>query len=353
MVTNTATSSDYVGLLTEVNARIILKGKAKLKKLEHRTLGFFFLATMGDKEEIPYFQNNVDIKAEHEAQPNKENDKKLRNPPEVKPQKHSGPQITKKFLRDHCKQNKLYVTPHLNDTLYLHFKGFSTIENLEDYTGLRCLWLQSNGLQRIENLDAQTELRCLFLQQNFIRKLENLERTRKLCTLNVSNNYIQRIENISCLPDLSTLEITHNKLQTVDDIEHLSQCVAISVLDMSHNLLTDPEILGVLQAMPELRVLKLMGNEVVKKIPNYRKTMIVRLKQLTFLDDRPVFPKDRACAEAWAAGGLEGERLEREQWETRDRRKIQDSLDAISLIRKNAQERQRLKEQQEEGKHSS
>ncbi|CAL8333284.1 unnamed protein product [Boreogadus saida] len=264
-------------------------------------------------------------------------------------QKHTGPRMTKKFLRDHCKENKLYVTPYLNDTLYLHFKGFSTIENLEEYTGLKCLWLESNGLRQIANLEAQTELRSLFLHQNLIYKLENLGSLEKLCTLNVSNNYIQTIENIDCLPELGSLQIAHNKLETVGDIEHLRGCLAISVLDMSHNLLSDPEILAVLESMPRLHVLNLMGNNVVRKIENYRRTLIVRLRLLTYLDDRPVFPKDRACAEAWAVGGLDAEREEREMWETRERRKIQDSLDAIATIRDKAIERRRLREMQEKG----
>ena len=307
-------------------------------------------ATQTEGEDVPKtLVRNGSVTVIKDEAETKSEDKALQNFSHVEKEKNSGPRMTKKFLKDHCKQNKLYSTPYLNDTLYLHFKGFATIENLEEYTGLKCLWLESNGLHRIENLEAQTELRCLFLHQNLIHKLENLAHLRNLRTLNVSNNYIHMIENISCLPELSTLQIAHNKLKTVLDIQHLRHCLAISVLDLSHNLLHDPEILTVLEAMPDLRVLYLMGNEVVRKIPNYRKSMIVRLKQLTFLDNRPVFPKERACAEAWAEGGLEGERRERENWETQERRKIQDSLDGIAMIRKKAQERRCLQELQGKG----
>lgn len=43
-------------------------------------------------------------------------------------------EMTPQWLAKHCKEQKMYKTPELNDKLYLHFKGFQAIENLEPYT---------------------------------------------------------------------------------------------------------------------------------------------------------------------------------------------------------------------------
>ena len=246
------------------------------------------------------------------------------------------PKMTPKVLKNICKTLKLYQTPYLNDVLYLHYKGFSKIECLDEYTGLKCLWLECNGITAIENVSHLKELRCLYLQQNLITKLENLDELDILDTLNISNNCISTVENISFLTKLNTLQISHNRLETYNDIKHLAECQSIGVLDLSHNRLKDPEILNIFSQMSNLHVLNLMGNPVAKEIKNYRKTIILQCESLTYLDDRPVFPQERACAKAWKQGGYEAELKEKELWVNKERRKIQESVEYLRSIRENA-----------------
>ncbi|XP_057664327.1 dynein axonemal assembly factor 1 homolog [Diorhabda carinulata] len=252
-----------------------------------------------------------------------------------------GPRMTKEYLRKHCKEQRLYQTPHLNDVLYLHFKGFSYIENLEEYTGLKCLWLENNGIREISGLDNQKQLRSLFLHYNLIKKIENLECCPILDTLNISYNQVKKIENLDCIKPLHTLNMSHNYVEKLEDFEHLTQLHELSVLDLSNNHVDDPLIVEVVGKMAGLRVLNLMGNPVIRKIPAYRKTLIIACKQLQYLDDRPVFPRDRACAEAWERGGVTEESAERQRWIDRERQKMMESVNAIMRIRERHLEERR------------
>ncbi|XP_023290020.1 dynein assembly factor 1, axonemal homolog [Orussus abietinus] len=255
-------------------------------------------------------------------------------------EKKHGVRMTEKFIKKHCKEQKLYQTPRLNDVLYLHYKGFSYIENLKEYTGLKCLWLENNGILEIANLGNQTDLRCLFLHSNLISKIENLECLAKLDSLNLSHNMIRKIENLDSLKELKTLNLSHNYLQNSNDLEHLRTLDNLSILDLSHNRIDTFDVVEILGDMKSLRVVVLTGNPVLKNIKMYRKTMTLKCKNLQYLDERPIFPRDRACAEAWFRGGPDEELAERQKWIQAEQKKINDSVMAIINKRKKVEQAQ-------------
>ncbi len=61
----------------------------------------------------------------------------------VRPDAEDKGEISKAFLKKLVRSDfrTYYSTPELNDILYLHYKGFEKIANLEMYTGLKVLYL--------------------------------------------------------------------------------------------------------------------------------------------------------------------------------------------------------------------
>lgn len=68
-------------------------------------------------------------------------------PEEEEKEEDGSPILTNAFLKRLFKSDwrKYYRTPHLNEKLYLHYKGFHFIKNLAQFTDLKCLYFEGNG----------------------------------------------------------------------------------------------------------------------------------------------------------------------------------------------------------------
>jgi dynein assembly factor 1 len=124
-----------------------------------------------------------------------------------------------------------------------------------------------------------------------------------LRALNLTDNLIQKIEGLECLHSLETLQLKRNRIGKfggLDDALGLLQCPSLTVVDLSDNFIEDEAVLDELWVkMPKIAVIYFQNNGAIKKIKNYRKTLISRIPTLKYLDDRPVFDEDRVAAEAF------------------------------------------------------
>ena len=233
--------------------------------------------------------------------------------------------ITENFCKKLCHYNGGYESPELNVNLYLHFQGFRKIQNLDSFKNLQVLYLENNSINKIEGLDKLTDLTCLYLQNNYIKEIEGLDNNIKLSILNLSNNKIKTIKNMTKLQKLENFYISKNELSTILDLNHLLELKSLSLLDIQNNNFTEgsTELLAFLNKLENLKVLYLKGNEVCRSIPNYRRTIIIKLANLTYLDDKPIKGEDRVGAIAYLKGGYEAEKEARLKYREENDKVIQ------------------------------
>ena len=270
------------------------------------------------------------------------------------------PRLSRRYIdKLLCSDFKQYYRTHeLNEILYLHFKGFEKIENLQTFTNLKVLYMEGNAIKKIEGLETLVNITSLYLHQNVIEKIEGLDTLVNLYNLNLSDNLISKIENLRGCTKLSNLLLKRNRIgfNGIEDIKGILELNKdFSVLDISDNHIKEVEIVDdYLAKIPNLRVIYLNGNECVRKISNYRKTLISKLKDIRYIDDRPVFEDEKRFALAFARGGLEEERKERalyrkEQQEKEDKR-IRDFQEMVSKWKgeKNEESNQEVEEVKKE-----
>jgi dynein assembly factor 1 len=248
---------------------------------------------------------------------------------------------------------KYYRTPSLNDKLYLHYKGFSYIRNLEQFTELKCLYFEGNGCKSMKGLEQNTMLRSLFIQENIIETIEGLDTLKELRQLNLNENMIKKVTGLAGCEKLDTIYLKRNRIGKdeagdVESLKGLLERPTISCLDLQDNYISDPAILEeVLYKLPNLSVLYLQNNPVTKRVDNYRKTLISKIPTLKYLDDRPVFEEDRRRAEAFARGGMEEERKEIKRIKKEKDDKHWANHEAFRLMVNKAKEEKKSKEQQD------
>jgi len=254
------------------------------------------------------------------------------------------PRMTAASLLKAAVEHEGYETPELNDALYLHFKGFRCIENLEPYTQLKALWLEANGFEVIEGLSHLKALRCLFLQRNLLHSLHGLQGLTGLVTLDVSENRIASLDGLAAVPALETLNVSKNNLATPESIAEVSKMLCLQNINLEHNKLEGEACIAVLAAAPALCGINIAGNP-FNGIPQFRKKVINAMPLLAYLD-RPIFEGERRSAVAWASGGAEAEHKARQdcaqEQKDKDRAAMQTFRDWQARCRKEFEERRSM-----------
>jgi len=149
---------------------------------------------------------------------------------------------------------------NLSDLKSLNLQGnrIRKIGGLRNLKNLEFIYLNSNEISEIRGINHNDNLRMVQLFDNRISKIKGLQKLLKLEVLNLRNNNITEINSLTSLRNLKRLDLSNNQISEIKGLENLTK---LEFLDLSYNKID--EIKG-LKNLTKLRFLDLRHNKITE-----------------------------------------------------------------------------------------
>lgn len=152
--------------------------------------------------------------------------------------------------------------------LFCSYRNISSLQGIENFSGLTSLYLDGNNLTDISQLGSLSKLSTLSLSNTNIADLSPLSSISYLNNLTLSSNQIAALTGLENLNFLTYLNLNDNK---INNISAISNNLALETILLENNQITD---ITPLQNLANVNWLSLNNNQI---------TVLPSLSQLTKL----------------------------------------------------------------------
>ncbi|CAD7966155.1 unnamed protein product [Amoebophrya sp. A120] len=179
--------------------------------------------------------------------------------------------------------------------------------------------------------------------------------------LSVSENTFSSAPTRTTMAIEEDTENFDNAVEFAEELLAVARNSALTNLDLSWNEFKDfevPDCCEFFQKFPNLEVLYFHRNPGLRFVTNYRRHMVLALPKVRYLDEAPIFDREREFATAFFNdGGLAGEKRARDKYKQalREAKPTEDWDDRkhfVTARRNKALERIRAEEDTKQEKHS-
>jgi len=125
---------------------------------------------------------------------------------------------------------------------------------------------------------------------------------------------IKKVEGLENCMELSTLDLSNNIIENITDCEQLQWLPKLAHLDLKSNRIQDKEnIVPFVSGLKAIVSIYLLNNPAVRLISGLRRQLTVASETLYYLDDRHITEMERKRVLAFETGGKEAEDKVREE----------------------------------------